>query len=232
MFSSHVLTITGLFPPNIGSLFDELQSNSRLEEIRNLRSSTRHLRDRISEMERELQENPVVSAARQTPVRALQGKHIGVFGLTSTGKSTLVNSLLGKQVAATGAGETTTEMTPYSGLGYTIWDAPGRNDLVTYENDQCMSLIKALTHRLILIQSSAKENRDLMRLMDDLGLDYDIVVNKFDNVDEDEQDDFRFQIQREIGSLNLRRVQNVFFISAKHPNKFRDWLTMVDYLTR
>ncbi|CAF1135795.1 unnamed protein product [Rotaria sp. Silwood1] len=58
----------------------------------------------------------------------MNGNHIGVFGLTSTGKSTLLNSLLGEKKAETGAGETTKQITQYSSTQFTLWDAPGRND--------------------------------------------------------------------------------------------------------
>ncbi|CAF5067779.1 unnamed protein product, partial [Rotaria sp. Silwood1] len=39
---------------------------------------------------------------------------------------------MGKKVAATGRGETTTEIRPYPGTQFTIWDFPGKNDEVVY----------------------------------------------------------------------------------------------------
>ena len=159
------------------------------------------------------------------------GKNIGIFGLTSTGKSTIVNSLLGQHVAATGAGETTTEMTPYHGKGFTLWDAPGRNDEMSYTNVKFLSFIKGLTQRLIVIQSTVTENVDLMRLLDRMGLSYYILVNKLDLVDEDEQKQFQQKIQSEMRSSSLKCIQHVFFLSGKHPQMFPDWVQLVNKLT-
>ena len=207
-------------------------SSSIESKIQSLRHGIKRTGEKVKKIEQHLQERPVVRTARHIRSLRLEGNNIGVFGLTSTGKSTLVNSLLGRKAAETGAGETTTKITPYSGRGYTLWDAPGRNDVVSYEKEKYISLIKGLTYRLILIQSSVRENRDLMRLFNDLNLDYYIVVSKYDLVDEDEQEDFKRQIQRETRSLNLKQMQRVFFISAKYPNRFPDWLKMVDHLTK
>ena len=71
----------------------------------------------------------------------------------------LINSLLARNAAATGAGETTQEITPYAGCGFRVWDVPGRNDTMSYEQEKYVSLLKGLMHRLILIQSTVKENR-------------------------------------------------------------------------
>jgi GTPase Era involved in 16S rRNA processing len=144
----------------------------------------------------------------------------------------MVNSLLGKKVADVGVGETTKEMIAYHGTQYILWDTPGRNDELTYSNKKYISFVKGLKRRLILIQYTIKENLNLMRLLDDLGLGYDIIINKFDDVDEDERSKFQRQIQREITSSGLKQKKNVFFLSAQNPKMFSDWLRMVDYLTQ
>ena len=191
------------------------------------------MRKETKQMEKYLKQDPLVTAASNTQTRILEGNNIGVFGQTSTGKSTLINSLLARNAAATGAGETTQDITPYAGCGFRVWDVPGRNDTTTYEQEKYVSLLKGLRHRLILVQSTVKENRKLMQLLDDLKLHYNIVVNKFDLIDDEEQEAFRNQIQHEIRSLGLKRMRQVFYISAKYPNRFRDdWLKMVDYLTK
>ncbi|CAF4057677.1 unnamed protein product [Rotaria sp. Silwood1] len=166
------------------------------------------------------------------PVK-IEGRNIAIFGLTSTGKSTLVNSLMGKKVAATGRGETTTEIQAYPREQFTIWDVPGRNDETFHMTMEYISIsfFKGLTIRLITIQCTVKESSSTMKFLDELGLDYDIIVNKFDTVDEDERDIFREQIHREIRELGLKNVNKVFFVSAKHQQMFPDWITMVDYLT-
>ncbi|CAF1439341.1 unnamed protein product [Rotaria sp. Silwood1] len=140
---------------------------------------------------------------------------------------------MGKKVAATGRGETTTEIQAYPREQFTIWDVPGRNDETFHMTMEYISIsfFKGLTIRLITIQCTVKESSSTMKFLDELGLDYDIIVNKFDTVDEDERDIFREQIHREIRELGLKNVNKVFFVSAKHQQMFPDWITMVDYLT-
>ncbi|CAF1311795.1 unnamed protein product [Didymodactylos carnosus] len=173
----------------------------------------------------------LIELARLTQALPLEGINISIFGLTSTGKSTLINSLLGQNVAETGVGETTTKITPYQGTQFTLWDAAGRNDETMYMTMEYISFFKGLTRRVILIQSSIKENSSMMKLLDEINLTYDIVVNKYDLVDENEQQGFKSQIQREIETLGLKGVNNVFYISAKYTGMFPEWTRMVDYLT-
>ena len=128
-----------------------------------------------------------IELARLTPPMPVEGHNIGLFGSTSTGKSAMLNAILGQNLAETGIGETTQEIKAYPATGYTLWDVPGRNDEVSYFSMEYISFFKGLTRRLILIQATVKENSSLMKLLDELDLKYDIVFNKFDKVDEEEQ---------------------------------------------
>ncbi|CAF3664869.1 unnamed protein product [Rotaria sp. Silwood1] len=161
----------------------------------------------------------------------MEGFNVGLFGLTSTGKSTMLNALLNQQVADTGVGETTTKITPYNGTKFTLWDVPGRNDEVSYLSMEYISFFKGLSRRLILIQATVKENSSMMKLLDEIGLDYDIVFNKFDKVEPEEQEEVKNQIKSEIKKLDLKGGKRVYFVSAKNPKMFNDWLTMVHALT-
>ena len=172
-----------------------------------------------------------IELARLTPPMPLQGNNIGLFGSTSTGKSTMLNAILGQRLAETGVGETTTEIKAYPGNGFTLWDVPGRNDEVSYLSMEYISFFKGLTRRLILITATVKENSSMMKLLDELDLGYDIVFNKFDKVDPEEQPQVEKQIQIEITQVNLRKVDNLFFVSAKNPKMFQDWQRMIDHLT-
>ena len=100
-----------------------------------------------------------------------------------------------------------------------------------YLSMEYISFFKGLTRRLILIQSTVKENSSMMKLLDEINLQYDIVVNKFDLVDEDERQEFKDQIQREIETLRLRKVNRIFYVSAKHFQMFPDWIEMINHLT-
>lgn len=173
----------------------------------------------------------LIELARETEPTTLPGNNFAFFGLTSTGKSTIINSMLGQNVAETGYGEVTKQTQLYPGSNFFVWDSPGRNDEVSYMSMGYISMLKGLTRRLIVVQSTLKENSSLMKLLDSIGLDYDIVVNKFDLVPDDAQAPFREQIQREKAQLGLKGVRHIFFVSATNTNKFTDWSQMVQYLT-
>lgn len=173
----------------------------------------------------------LIELARLTEPISLEGHNIAIFGLTSTGKSTLINAFIGQKVAETGYGETTTKITPYTGIEYVLWDVPGKNDEIAYITMEYISFFKGLTYRLILIQATIKENSSMIKLLDEINLEYDIVVNKFDQVKESEQQKFKDQIQREVEPLQLRKLNRIFYISAEYPERFPDWIEMVNYLT-
>ncbi len=65
--------------------------------------------------------------------------------MTSSGKSSMINKLLAKDVAATGIGETTKEVTKYRGFNYNLYDIPGQNDDVSYFSMNYVAFWKGLT---------------------------------------------------------------------------------------
>jgi GTP-binding protein EngB required for normal cell division len=95
-----------------------------------------------------------------------------------------------------------------------------------------ISFFKGLSRRLILIQATVKENSSMMKLLDEIGLRYAIVLNKFDKVEQEEQTEVQKQIRSEVEQIGLKGVENVFFVSAKHPNMFSDWMDMAKYLEK
>jgi GTP-binding protein EngB required for normal cell division len=173
----------------------------------------------------------LVNLASTTAPLNLGGRAFGFFGLTSTGKSTMINKLLGFDVAATGAGETTTEIAPYEGPGYRLYDIPGRNDDISYFSMDYVAFWKALTGRLVLITTTVKEMSKVFRLLDAINLRYDIVVNKFDLVPVEERQKFKQQVDRQIHECGLQGVDHVWYVSAQNPGQFPHWMVMVDSLT-
>jgi GTP-binding protein EngB required for normal cell division len=161
----------------------------------------------------------------------LSGRHIGFFGVTSTGKSSTVNALLGSKMAGTGIGEATKEINAYDGQNYRLYDIPGQNDDLSYFNKEYIALMKGLTHRLVLITATVKEVKKLLDLFEVIDLHYDIIINKFDTIDFEERAAFREQINEEIKEFQLKNIDHVWCVSAKHPEQFPDWIQMVNYLT-
>ena len=91
-------------------------SSSSEEEEARIPSRVRRERKQMRRLRRKLRRMEV--SARQTQATAAtrsSGKTIGISGETSTGKSMVVNSLLGRHVAQTDVGETTRERTAYQG---------------------------------------------------------------------------------------------------------------------
>ncbi|CAF4048834.1 unnamed protein product [Rotaria magnacalcarata] len=148
-------------------------------------------------------------ASQTVPLQLDGGRSFGFFGLTSTGKSTMINKLLGSDLAKTGAGETTRQITSYDGSGYRLYDIPGRNDDISYFSMEYVAFWKALTNRLVLITTTVKEMAKVFRLLDAINLRYDIVVNKFDLVAVNERDTFKQQVQNQICECGLRGVNHV-----------------------
>jgi GTP-binding protein EngB required for normal cell division len=173
----------------------------------------------------------LVKLASKTDPYQLGGRCFGFFGLTSTGKSTMINKLIGYDLAETGAGETTTEIQSYDGQGYRLFDIPGRNDDISYFSMEYIAFWKGLTGRLILITATIKEMTKVFRLLDAINLRYDIVVNKFDSVPVEERQAFKEKINQQIRDCNLQGVDHVWYVSALNPQQFPHWLVMVDSLT-
>jgi GTP-binding protein EngB required for normal cell division len=162
----------------------------------------------------------------------MQGKNFGFFGLTSTGKSTIINKLIGENVAEVGSYETTKEIQPYNGQGYRLYDIPGRNDDLSYFNMKYIAFWKGLTSRIIVITVTIKEMTTVFRLLDAINLRYDIIVNKFDLVKFEEREKFQNQIKQQIIECKLQGVNHLWFINAENPDEFSDWNNMVDYLQK
>ena len=173
----------------------------------------------------------VVKLASETKAVVMEGRNFGFFGVTSTGKSTMINRLLDKKVAAVGAGETTTTVARYDGRGYTLYDIPGKNDDLSYFSMEYVAFWKGLTARVVLITATLKEMTKVFRLLDAINLNYDVVVNKFDLVPYEERETFKKKIRDEVETCKLKGARNIWFVSAENPNQFPDWIQMVHFLT-
>ncbi|CAF1361301.1 unnamed protein product [Rotaria magnacalcarata] len=186
--------------------------------------------EQIENQDKEAKE-ALIRLARQAAPFGMEGINVAIFGKTSSGKTTMLNALYGKEVAVTGIGEITTRLASYKAEHFVLWDVPSNNDEVSYMSLQYMSFFKGLTRRIILVEYTLKEKSSMMKLLDAIGLDYDVVVNKMDQFEKDKIPSFSDQIKSEVMKLGLRGVNRIFFVSAKYPNRFPDWLQMTDYLT-
>jgi ribosome biogenesis GTPase A len=87
--------------------FDEL----KLDSWEKVQAYDQHLADAYIELANKIQ-----------PVKVSNYKNIAVLGSVSVGKSTIVNSLIGKKAAEVGVGETTTKTSVYKANGLQVYD--------------------------------------------------------------------------------------------------------------
>ena len=221
----HLLQLLERYREENQQLLERFEELTELIERRRITSF-----EDLQEIDKRASETLITLASNTQPFQ-LRGLTHGFFGLTSTGKSTMINRLIGFDLAETGAGETTREIQPYDGQGFRLFDIPGRNDDLSYFSMEYIAFWKGLTRRLVLITATIKEMSKVFRLLDALHLSYDIVLNKFDLVPFEEREQLKKQIDREIRQANLQGVEHVWFVSAQNPNQFPHWLVMVDTLT-
>lgn len=168
---------------------------------------------------------------KQTGTIEMDGIHIGLFGLRASGKSTLINNLVGKTIADVGSRKSENQIKQYDCKRFTIWDISGSRDEIEYLKPEYMMFFKGLSDRMVIIQVKIKDSWTIIQLFEKLGLDYDIIVNKLDRLDdEEEQKVLKEHIQCEIERFALKHVKHIFWISAKYPYMFSDWLSMVDHI--
>jgi GTP-binding protein EngB required for normal cell division len=236
----HGVTAAALLAAGLDYLYD-LWKNRNAELDKKMKEMQQTMREYKLETFDDLMKHDkrkaeaLVTLAKNVEPFEMQGQNIGFFGQTSTGKSTIINSLLGKEEAATGYGEVTVEPKRYKSeaSGYILWDMPGKNDEVSYYTIDYIGFWKGLTRRMIVIQSSVKEMTAVTQLLDQVGLDYDIVVNKFNLAPQDERQKFREQIRREATQFLKNGVtKKIWFINGQNvKDAGQDWLQMVDSLT-
>lgn len=205
------------------------QYTALIEEMEKKKLTTM---DQLAAYDREKFE-ALVSLAHKTESIQMHGNNFAFFGLTSSGKSTMINIIVGADLAETGVGETTLQPNCYSGTGFVVWDMSGRNDDLSYFSMEYIGFWKGLSQCMIVVTNTVKEMSYVCRILDKLALNYDIVVNKFDVIDKkEERTKFKRQIYDEIKQLQLKYVRSYrgFFLNAKRPKRFPDWLDMINYL--
>jgi GTP-binding protein EngB required for normal cell division len=231
-----VTTIQTITDPNLlkeleryreknGELMEKF--NELSEQIERQRISSYEDLQRVDQQAAET----LVKLASNTEPFRLGGRAFGFFGLTSTGKSTMINKLIGHDLAATGVGETTKEIQSYDGHSYRLFDIPGRNNDISYFSMEYIAFWKGLTGRLVLITATIKEMTNVFHLLDAIHLRYDILINKFDLVPIEERQEFKRKLDQQIRECNLQGVDHIWYLSALNTKQFPHWLVMRNSLT-
>ncbi|CAF3260977.1 unnamed protein product, partial [Rotaria sp. Silwood2] len=172
----------------------------------------------------------LVKLASNTEPFRLGGRAFGIFGLTSAGKSSIINKLLGYDPTKIDNHETTKKIQIYEGQSYRLFDIPDINDDISYFTMDYIAFLKGLTKRLVLITTTITEMIKCFRFLDAINLRYDIIINKFDLIPISRRQEFKKIINQQIRELNLQGVDHVWYISVLNPNQCPDWSTMINSL--
>ena len=168
--------------------------------------------------------------ATVTPSGLLAGPSIGLIGRSGVGKSTLINMLLGRNVAKVGVGEITKQIQSYKAKDFYIYDTPGFDDISTGFTKENISFWKGLNMRIVVINTSVTELAQMLRLFDDIGLSYDIVVNKLDLLKSKSQHSFKIYIRDQIRIHRLKCLGNIWFVNALNLAQYPDGQKLISYI--
>jgi len=117
-------------------------------------------------------------------------RNIAFLGNVDVGKSTLLNTLIGNNVAVTGRGETTTEITPYpvgKNTNSVFWDFPGRTDDVNYANYRTLSFMKGMSKIVLLERTCVSNCTRIIRVLTALHLPFVFVASQDDQFTDEER---------------------------------------------
>ena len=144
-----------------GSTYKEVQDPKLVEELKAYREQNGKLVEQYADIVKKMEEKKVttfdelqeksnavaadlVRLAKETQPVPMTGNNIGFFGITSSGKSSVVNQLLGPDAdkhAEVGKNETTkaVEKFPARNGQYTLYDLPGSTRARTIALPACRS---------------------------------------------------------------------------------------------
>lgn len=137
---------------------------------------------------------------RETPIEARLPeefrdlKNIGFIGPTSSGKSTLLNTLARSKVAKTGVGQTTLDIAPVLRVhDYQLWDFPGSNDEIEYLDYKFLAFLTCFTKIYVLFDSDVRACLNILRLLDSLKIPMALLRTKCDIYDPSEFEELQEQ---------------------------------------
>lgn len=138
-------------------------------------------------LQRYLPQVEVAQAGQHLAEKASQiSPVIMLYGLFNAGKSTLINALVGKEVATEGGVPTTAQVQAYNWRGYTLLDSPGIDANVRHSATTQEQLLKSDLVVMVLNSRGATEERTTYQAVLQLlvaGRQVIFVINNTDDVD-------------------------------------------------
>jgi len=168
---------------------------------------------------------------------ALDGKkHIGMYGVISTGKSTLINALFGRNLCAVGVGETTTEVKKIGEISnLVLWDLPGNSTHFNFLIFEQIAFLKSLSKICILVTASLNDPfyHDILKICGRIEQNVIIIINKIDDVEDNDRAGLKQQIKNEL-MAHYGKDAPIFMISARNQVRgnlgYCEWQQMQDSL--
>jgi len=109
-------------------------------------------------------------------------RKVAFLGLTSVGKSSLINGVLEKKIAPTGKGMTTKKIKPYpaDNAALVLWDFPGKCDKFSYFNANILGLFQAMDLCCVLYLASVNECLECIEVLHSMKKEFVCVLTKSD----------------------------------------------------
>jgi GTP-binding protein EngB required for normal cell division len=168
---------------------------------------------------------------RQPPSLGIEPIRLALCGQYNSGKSTIVNALLGERVAVTGDAPETKRAQVYCWKGFEVADLPG-GDARLQESEEALGALKS-AHAVLYVVSSAT-GLDYATMWEDLrllvtrGIPFLVVVNdKKPHQDEASERDFRQQLGEHFRELAASKLpgqdwtNRFFWVRAKSAERGR-----------
>ncbi|XP_052785748.1 interferon-inducible GTPase 1-like isoform X2 [Mya arenaria] len=149
--------------------------------------------------------------------------NIAVIGVSGTGKSTFINTVIGKHVAESGSIETTLKCTPFPHPGYKnvkFWDIPGVGS-PKFPKETYLEKINFKTYDIFLLLFSTRMYTENTWLLDEIskeGKKAYLVRTMIDNVNDSVQRDYQGKkTEEEVHQMIIGNIQeNMPTIARNH----------------
>jgi len=151
---------------------------------------------------------------------------VGFLGPNDVGKSTCINTILGRYEAKTGKGIVTQAVTFYGKEEFDLLlvDFPGKNDNYEYEDDKVLAISRMLDLACVLFTSTITSMMNFLELLDKMEVPFVCVLTRVDEWrgEEIDADLSKVKMETQIHCAKFRYFQGFYAINAKGDDECYD----------